>query len=172
MRRACVGVRVYSKKNAAIKNVFKRDFQKKIFKNINFPKNVRKNWTNRTRIRVQEEIIIIGVLLETLFHWRPTSTSHWRPPELHCRPTDFHWRPPDFRRRPQYFYLRPQTFCLKFPILFKNPRIFNGNLTISGVSDEKLGFSNESLVVWLDCKDKYGWKVNVSMAWRGGLVCL
>ena len=46
MRRACVGVRVYSKKNAAIKNVFRRDLKK----NINFPKNMRKNWTKRTRI--------------------------------------------------------------------------------------------------------------------------
>ena len=54
--------------------------------------------------RVWEEIIIIGVKLET--PW----TSCWRPPDYSWIRPDFHWRPHDSRQRPTYFHWRPLDF--------------------------------------------------------------
>jgi len=42
------------------------------------------------KTRVWEEIIIIGVLLKTPFHWRPPWTSRRRPPDSRRKPLYFH----------------------------------------------------------------------------------
>ena len=44
------------------------------------------SWKFHSLFRVCKESIIIGVLLEAPFHWRPLWTSRWRPP-------DYRWRP-------------------------------------------------------------------------------
>ena len=57
------------------------------------------SWKFHSLFRVWEIIIIIGVLLETPFHWRP--------PDSRWRPQYFHWRPIFLLER---IYSRPHIF--------------------------------------------------------------
>ena len=73
---------------------------------------------------VWEEIIIIGVLLETLFHWRPSLTSRWRPP-------DFNWKPQILIWRPQILVGDPHIFIGDPQIPVGDPHIFIEDLLFS-----------------------------------------
>ena len=81
--------------------------------------------------RVWEEIIIIWVLLEGPFHWKPFSLEtpfHWRPPFIEDplsletpkevsveTPPDFHWRPKIFVGYPQIFIWDPDFLNVETP---------------------------------------------------------
>ena len=59
----------------------------------------------KTIFWIWEEVIIIGVLLETLFHWRPSWTSRWKP-TYSC------WRPHIFIGDPHIFIGNSQIIFL------------------------------------------------------------
>ena len=83
----------------------------------------------KTIFLIWEEVIIIGVLLETLFHWRPSWTSRWKPTYSCWRPHIFIGDPifsletPIFSLETPYFHWRPHIFI-------GDPHIFIGNSQI------------------------------------------
>ena len=62
---------------------------------------------------VWEKIIIIEILSNTPFNWRPPRSSHLKTSDLHWRPTDFYWKLPDFLLEILRLLLRTHIFYLK-----------------------------------------------------------
>ncbi len=115
------------------------------------------SWKFHSLFRVCKESIIIGVLLEAPFHWRPLWTSRWRPPDYRWRPhifvgenlfetsifsletLNFRWRSDE-----NIWVSHDNMGCptKKYWVSNENIGVFNEN---TGVSQENLGVSNENM---------------------------
>ena len=105
--------------------------------------------TNSLKINqgVWEEIVIIGVLLETSFPWRPPFIGD----PLSLETPDFYWRPLDFHRR------RPQVFVGDPRFVLETLRFSLGNPD-KGISNENIG---SSMRIWRSPMKIWGLQKNL-----------